>query len=258
MTGLLIYKEDDAKINADYIDWIITSALKLGMDLELLYSHDFFERGLRKKYNKVEFAINRSRSYNLSLILELADIKVFNNSQVTLLGNNKLAAYRYAKLRGYKYAGVLASWEDEKELITKPIGGHGGKGIEVLKPNYPSFNEGSFQQEFLSDIIGDIRFYIINNRIIHSVIRKAKAGYLSNYSRGGAIEYYRYSIEEETFVNNFINDLQIDYAGIDFLLLKNNELIFNEIEDVVGSRMLSSLGLNNTTELFLEHILSLR
>lgn len=256
MKGLLIYNEDDAKINTDYIDWIIISASKLGMDLKLIYSNDFFAHGLRKEYKNIDFAINRSRNYNLSLTLELSDYRVFNNSEVTLLGNNKLAAYRYAKLRGYKYAWVLASWEDEKELMTKPVSDHGGKGIEVLKPEYPLFNENSFQQEFLSDIIGDIRFYVINNRIIHSVIRKAKDGYLSNYSKGEFIEYYRYSAEEGIFVNNFINDLHIDYAGIDFLLLKNNELIFNEIEDVVGSRMLSSLGLNNTTELFLEHILS--
>ena len=46
----------------------------------------------------------------------------------------------------------------------------------------------------------------------------------------------------------------MDYAGIDFLLTKDNKLIFNEIEDVVGSRMLSKLGINNTTDLYLEHI----
>ena len=49
--------------------------------------------------------------------------------------------------------------------------------------------------------------------------------------------------------------LKVDYAGFDFFITKEGKLIFNEIEDAVGSRMLSLLGENETVPLFVEHIL---
>ena len=51
-----------------------------------------------------------------------------------------------------------------------------------------------------------------------------------------------------------INLFSIDYAGIDFLINENNELIFNEIEDSVGARALYELTDINIASLYIEHI----
>lgn len=254
MKGLLVYKKIDYEKNNEYINWMINTASDLGIELILYFSDDFFRNGILQGQGSFDFIINRSRSYDLSLILELNNYKVFNNSTITHIGNNKLAAFKYAQKIGYQFPSVLAEWNSLDELISKPVDGHGGYGIEIRHGNYPLFDSLKFQQELKRDVEGDIRFYIINNEIVHAVIRRPREGLLSNFSKGGIVESYHYSESEKKLIYYFIRGLDIDYAGIDFFLLKNGELIFNEIEDVVGSRMLSYLGINNTTEIFLQHI----
>lgn len=67
---------------------------------------------------------------------------------------------------------------------------------------------------------------------------------------------YEASDEQLKIITKLIKRIGIvDFVGIDFFLTDNGQFIFNEIEDVVGSRMLSALGCNNTVPLYVEHIL---
>lgn len=252
MLGLIIYDRLDYNKNTGFVDWIIDEGKKKELDIVLIFSDEFKNTGV--ELTNVAFAINRSRSYEISLILELNGIRVFNSSKITLLGNNKLAAYGYVQNLGMKIPKVLSQWENGMDIISKPIDGHGGEGIDFV--SNVDLKKGSFrlQQEYLKDLQGDVRFYIINNKIIHSVIRSSSKGIASNYSQGGNIKLFAYTDYHEKLVNRVLEDLQADYIGVDFLVTNNGELIFNEIEDAVGSRMLSKLGINNTVELFLEHI----
>ncbi|MDD4297792.1 MAG: ATP-dependent carboxylate-amine ligase, partial [Ruminiclostridium sp.] len=145
-------------------------------------------------------------------------------------------------------------WKSKKNVLSKPNTGHGGYGISMLEDVIGDDWSERLQQESINTE-GDVRFYIINNKIIHAVLRRPKDKLVSNYSQGGVCEIFKYSDEQEKTVYNFIRDLSIDYAGVDFLLTTDGELVFNEIEDVVGSRMLSYLGINNTTDLYLDHIM---
>lgn len=254
MRGLLIYDKEDYNKNTEYISWLVNEAKNLGMEIILVFKSDFFSKGYDTISEHIEFAINRSRSYEISLILELSGIRVFNNSTVALLGNNKLAAYKYARDKNIRFPRICTSWDNPKGIISKPNNGHGGNDVDLLV-NVDLINEKNrLQQEYISDVVGDIRFYILNNKIIHSVIRSSNGGVVSNYCKGGNVKIYDYSVADEELVGKLISGLNIDYAGVDFLLTTNNELVFNEIEDVVGSRMLSFLGINNTTPLFLKHI----
>ena len=45
------------------------------------------------------------------------------------------------------------------------------------------------------------------------------------------------------------------YVGIDFILDDNNKFIFNEIEDVVGSRMLYQVSDIDIVDLYLNKII---
>ncbi len=253
MNGILLYNENDYKNNVTYVAWLIEEAKKRGLSLDLLLKEDFLMNGLRNR--DIDFIVNRTRSYEISIIFELNNIRVFNNSSISLLGNNKLSAYKYASDKGYPYPKVHTSWGHDFKLISKPNDLHGGQGIDLLENVDLGDGYMRFQQDFMSEIYGDIRFYIINNKVIHGVLRKAKGKIISNFTQGGEIEYYKFSEEEKIYVENFIGDIKVDYAGIDFFLTKDKALIFNEIEDVVGSRMLSQLGINDTTDLYLDHIL---
>lgn len=252
MLGLLLYNKEDYFKNETYVEWLIDVGQKNGLNLLLMFKGDLMLKGMPNDI-AVDFVINRTRSYEISLLFELNGIRVFNNSEITLLGNNKLAAYKYAKLNSMDFPPVLLSWEDG-EIISKPNDSHGGYGIGLLEDINLDDGNTRFQQVFVKNILGDIRFYVIGNKVIHGVLRRPKGKILSNFSQGGEIEYYRFSQEEKNQVEDFIKPLEIDYAGIDFFLTDKGQLIFNEIEDVVGSRMLSKLGINNTTELYFAHI----
>lgn len=253
MKGLLVYSKEDLKKNADYITWFVDEAQKRNMAIRVTTDQKIETHGIDKN-EAIDFVVNRSRSYEISLMFELNDIKVFNNSAITLIGNNKLAAYAYAKEKGYDFPRILIDYSCEKQILVKPNNGHGGEGIRLVK-NIDLFSATEkLKQEYISDIIGDIRFYIINNRIINAVIRSSDDKIVSNFSQGGNFRVYEYSKSEELFIKKFMKDRTFDYVGLDFFLTKKGELLFNEVEDVVGSRMLSVLGVNNTTELYLEHI----
>jgi len=255
MKGLIIYQKQDYKRNCDYIKWMCEVAEKKGCFLQFMFLEDFFAKGLDPHID-VNFVINRSRSYEASLIFELNNIRVFNNSCVTLLGNNKLAAYKYAKDKGYNFAEVYVSWKDRNNVLSKPNRGHGGIGISMLEDVSGGDWDERLQQKYIENAVGDARFYIIANKIVHAVLRRSNGRLISNYSRGGSCEIFKYDSSQEKLVKSFIEGISIDYAGVDFLVTNDGELIFNEIEDVVGSRMLSHLGINNTTELYIDHIVS--
>lgn len=253
INGLLIYNSFDYIKNESYADWLLEEAKKNDMSLSIIYSNEIYQSGV-KNLHDVDFVINRSRDYNLSLMFELNGKKVFNDSTVTLYGNNKLAGYKLADDLNIRYSKVLLNWRFSDRIISKPIYGHGGLGIEILQESSNHILlENTLKQE-VERILGDVRFYIINDEIVHSVIRKSRDGLLSNYSLGGTFEKYESTSEERALVRKIIDKVHFDYAGIDFLKLENGHMLFNEIEDVVGSRMLSELGCNDTVPHFMEHI----
>lgn len=251
--GLVVYDEAYIEKNKGYINWLIEEGLNYNFNIELC--------SLKEAYNKIEenydFIINRSRDYKLSKEFERNNIRTFNNSEFCRLGNDKKLAYEFIEELNIKYPKVFIKEEEIKNeilKIVKPRGGHGGQGIKLYKEEAIDINKNIYQ-EFIKDYIGDIRFYIINNKITHSVIRKPKEKSLvSNFTQGGEVTIYNIKKEDKDIINKIINKIHIDYGGIDFLLLKDGKILFNEFEDAVGSRMLSYLGINSTMELFLSHI----
>lgn len=275
--GYLVYEKEDSIKNKIYINWLIEEANKKELKVELvinnngvlkLDNYNLSNKGSLdnnsyenvEKIDSIDFVINRSRDYKLTEVFESKGIRVFNNSKFCILGNDKLLAYNFIDKLNINYPKVYKSekeiFEANNKIIVKPKGGHGGEGIELLEDKIIDF-EANVYQEFIESYVGDIRFYVINNEIINSVIRKPKENSLvSNFTKGGDIEIYNIKNEDKKILNKILDNIEIDYGGMDFLLLKDGDILFNEFEDAVGSRMLSSLNINNTMELFLNHIAS--
>lgn len=251
--GLLIYHKDDYERNKEYIKWVSEEALLKGLNLEFVFSDKLH---VSDKYN---FAINRSRDSKVSKVLEENNILVFNSSIFTEIANDKLLSYEFVNSIKIPFSKLFYNSIDVNEstdkIIVKPRNGHGGEGIYVVDNNKKiEFKEEFIYQRVVENLIGDIRIYIINNEVINAVIRKPKCGELiSNYSKGGVIELYTLNSKQKEIINLILNEIQIDYGGIDFILTEN-EFLFNEFEDAVGSRMLSKFGINNTTDMYLNHI----
>ena len=252
--GKLFYDKADINRNKAYIKWIMEEGANQGLNIELaVLGQDMLE--------PCDFVINRSRNYELALKYELNGIPVYNNSKFTLVGNNKLAAYRFVQELGIPYGKIYLDELLENlppKLIRKPNKGHGGQEVSLIqtRENGWKINQDSYlYQEYLENIIGDVRYYIINNKIIHSIIRTPQKGQVvSNFSRGGNISIYHPSKKEVDGVETILANIHIDFGGIDFLVGSDGSYRFNEFEDVVGSRMLSALGINDTTYRYIKHI----
>ena len=95
---------------------------------------------------------------------------------------------------------------------------------------------------------------MIGTEIIAAVLRTAKEGFKSNFSLGGEVSLYELSDSEIEIVNRIIGQFEFGLVGIDFIIGDDGELIFNEIEDVVGSRMLYQCSDINIVEKYLSFI----
>ncbi len=247
MKGIIIYKKKDVSLT--YVNWLIDEFLKQGIGLKLIYLEHFLLNGIKEEIN---FVINKTRNSNISYMFEINNIRVFNKSIINELSANKLKGYYHARNNGLKTSEILLYNTPEK-FIRKTIDGHGGEDIYLTNESFLK-SENNLCQKFISNVVGDVRFYIVGNKIINAVIRKNSKNFLHNYKKGAKVEMYIVDKQAEASIDKFLDGIYCDYVGIDFLLLQNGELIFNEIEDVCGSRMLSHLNINNTTEEFLRHI----
>ncbi len=74
--GLLLYNREDYDKNASYVDWLIREAQKKGLQLSFQLKDVFLKKGLEANHG-FTFLINRTRSYEISLMFELNGIRVF-------------------------------------------------------------------------------------------------------------------------------------------------------------------------------------
>ena len=76
----------------------------------------------------------------------------------------------------------------------------------------------------------DLRVYIIGKKIVGAIKRQANNSFRANFSLGGSVTSYQCDKEILDYVNQVVQVFDFGMVGIDFIL--------DEIEDVVGARML--------------------
>ena len=99
-----------------------------------------------------------------------------------------------------------------------------------------SFESGFVYQKPCATLGKDLRVWAIGNDIITSILRESDTDFRSNFCLGGRATPYKMSEEEKSLVKRILSLVESDYIGIDFLF-DGGHLIFNEIEDTVGARM---------------------
>lgn len=258
MIAYIIYNRFESKRN----DWFINELIKefkfLGIDLILLIEEEL-ELTITKKplllyQNKQicfpKFVINRTNNYILALQIESMGIKVFNNSSVSHISNNKYLTYLKMSSIG---APVLETkllnkdnlnYVNKFPAVIKPIDGKGGKDVYLCNDKNELMSNANrikcinfIIQEFANNPGKDLRVYILGNTIYKSILRVSKDGFISNYCLGNDAIIYDLNNQEITLINKILKCENFDYVGIDFLF-HNDEIVFNEIEDSVGARMI--------------------
>ncbi|MDO5521472.1 MAG: RimK family alpha-L-glutamate ligase [bacterium] len=282
MNGIIVYEEKDALHNQSFIDYLIEKGREKGLTLELClfekFSFGIHETGYFIEYDGKPFqrpgvVLYRCREYLLSRQFEAMGIPVVNSSKVCEICNDKALTYQYVAGLGIPMVPSLFVRNDriqdvvqhsKEDMVVKAVNGHGGSQVCLVNPT-----DKEQMEECLATINGedavvqplikgrgqDLRVYIVGGEIVAAVLRSANGDFRANFSLGGSVMLYTLSEQEEAIVKKITKLLSLDYAGIDFIIGENGELIFNEIEDVVGARMLYQCSDLDIVPLYLDHII---
>ena len=167
-----------------------------------------------------------------------------------------------------------------KDYVIKSVDGHGGS--QVFSLNDDGTKHGSYRknrdnaknniykalqghdcvlQKRIDSDSNDIRVYIVFGKIYAAVLRHGNDGFKSNFSLGGSVEEYFPDEEQKKNIEKFIEAFgaeQLSMAGIDFILTRDGNLIFNELEEMVGSRMLYNCSKHDIVREYVEQIAKLQ
>jgi gamma-F420-2:alpha-L-glutamate ligase len=273
--GLLIYQKEDYNKNKWFADQFIQKGEQFNLDIQLVFTEDLslmIEEGKLSVYKRErmmispDFVINRSRNSQISLHFELMGCRVFNNSQVTEICNDKAKTHQIINSHGIKSVKTVISFTGTQSVLTYPVvlktnRGHGG--TEVYKVNNQTElteYRGQLQpdeiilQEMCNNPGIDVRVFILGGEIIGAVKRYSSNNFRSNFSLGGRAERYNLSFDQRALVNKIGKILDFDFVGIDFLIDHDGEFLFNEIEDAVGTRTLYQQYDYDVVHMYLEYI----
>lgn len=263
--GLLLYTPEDYEKNKWFAGELVSKAANYGLSLQLVLTSQLLigvdEKGLfyavtpqNQKLRTLDFLINRSRDSLISVHFEKLGCKVFNNAEVTAICNHKGRTHQLVNAAGItsvptilgnrRYFDVSAS-PLTYPVILKSVSGHGGSEVflisspEKLITALKNLQTDDFVLQAPCNKPGiDIRVFTLGKKIIGAVKRHNETSFKSNYSLGGSASSYTLRSEEEALVKRILELQDFDLIGIDFIVDQDDNFLFNEIEDVVGTRTL--------------------
>ncbi|HQC55120.1 MAG TPA: ATP-grasp domain-containing protein [Clostridia bacterium] len=247
MIGWLIYDNEGAKRNEWFINHILTLSKKhnLQIDFKIIESAHSIPN-----VNFPDFAIIRTINPSLTAALEARGIRCFNNTKTSFIANDKYKTYLFCKSLGVHVMPTEKIVNDMPPSFTPPyvlksVEGHGGSEVFLVNNNqdFSSINkklEGkpSIAQPLCSIPGMDMRVYVLGGEVILSALRRSEKDFRSNFSLGGTASIVECTPYQKEVINKLYKALNFDFVGIDFILHDDGEWILNEIEDVVGSRMI--------------------
>lgn len=257
MFGWIIYNREDAKKNEKYIKWHIDKFKAEGIELKLIFTDEIDFKFLPS------FAVVRAIRPDITKKLEELGVRCFNNGFVSEICNDKAICYKYVSENGIEILPTYYSVDEIKEfpIVIKPKNSHGGDRVKIAE-NYkelvsimPLYDDDNYVMQAVASNTGrDVRVYVMGNEIAAAMLRKSEHDFRSNFCLGGSASVYNLNSEEICKVENVIKLFDFDFVGIDFVF-NNGKMVFNEIEDVVGSRMLYTYTDIDVVDLYVKYIL---
>ncbi|KMJ60316.1 hypothetical protein AB685_05750 [Bacillus sp. LL01] len=278
--GWLIYEEKHSKKNKSFIQWFVEESEELDIDLTfLLQSQIFF--GIRdsqleimidgQKSEAPDFVVMRNISPLFSEQLERMNIPCFNSHQVAAICNDKAKTHQFLAGKGIPMLDTYFVTSDELQpgnlplpypFVVKSSAGRGGVEVflveneEQLETTKEELSSLPLVVQPLAEVPGkDLRVYVLGKEIVAAVLRTNENSFKANYSLGGSAEVYTLSDVERELVEKIMDQFDFGLVGVDFLFNEKGQLLFNEIEDVVGCRMLCQTTDINIVRRYLEFIL---
>ena len=252
MRAWLIYDMAGAQRNQDYIRMHRELAEEFHIDLRLVMDTAVFDLLEAETGEFPDFCFVRTIRPQLSRLLEEKGIRIFNSALISELCNDKGKTIQYVEShtnvpviptecfgRGRLTRELLLQ---HKNSVIKAVDGHGGEQVFLTSESYEEIVRNIGSSDFILQPLiqgpgKDIRVYVIGNRIMGAVERIAGSGFKANFSLGGEIRPCDITLELQKLVCAICDVLSFGMVGIDFIVDQKGNLLFNEIEDVVGARM---------------------
>ena len=264
MTGWIVYDKLGAERNKWFISSFIQTAEHYGVTLVLKVVAsvaDFMGASLP------DFAIVRTIAPQINLFFEERGVPVFNNYQTSKIANDKWQTYLLCRQLGIPVmkTELLVGGAPSLNfpLVLKSLNGHGGSEVflirdrQVFDETLSTIDKKNFlAQEFCSCPGKDMRVYVLSEKIICGVLRSSTTDFRSNFSLGGEVCVCEVSPKQKEIIQKLRAALKFDFVGVDFIF-HEGEWVLNEIEDVVGTRMLYRCTDIDIVDLYMRHILSL-
>ncbi len=255
------------KIQYGINEWFASRLLELFgecFDASIVMRED-----LPETFDRPDVAVVRTIDPSFSKKLELLGTAVINPPRVSEICNDKALSYKLAKEAGvpfseiYDISGKKLPPKGVYPLVVKTASGHGGKGVrlcrsedELKKAKKLLKGEKLVAQKLVGDGKSgrDLRVYVLGGRIFKAVLRSSDSDFRSNFSLGGEARPFDLGDNDREKVYKIVKALgEPDFIGVDFLV-SGGELFFNEIEDVVGTRMLYAVYGIDAAKVFADYV----
>ncbi len=178
---------------------------------------------------------------------EMMDVYTVNESQAISRSRDKLRSLQLMSRKGIglPITGFAHSPDDKPDLISlvgappfviKLLEGTQGKGVVLAETNqacqsvidaFRGLDAYFLLQEFIGEAAGaDIRCLVVGDKVIASMMRKAKEGeFRSNLHRGGKASLVKISPEERSIAVRAAKIMGLNVAGVDIIRSKNGPLV---------------------------------
>lgn len=276
--GWIIYRQRDAIENKTYIDWFIEEAKLQQLSLTLVLREDLTigmvdnQPTLQIQGKQVlypQFAIVRTVEPVLHIHLERCGIRTFNSAKVSQLCNHKSLTHLEMSQLNVPMVDTIFIQKDlltsippmSLPFVVKESTGRSGKQVYFIQ-SAKDWVE-CVDQLTTNDLVvqsahvqlgKDVRVFIVGKEIIGAVLRESKTDFRANFKLGGTATWYPLTDKEQALIHTIIHHIDFDMVGIDFLIGPDGEFLLNEIEDVVGSRILSATSDINIVRKYITHI----
>lgn len=263
MTGYLIYDPAGWERNRWFAGELCRHAEENGICLQPLLA----KSASVSFPEKPDFAIIRTINPTLTKHIERMGVRTFNNSLTAKTGNDKWLTYLLCRKLNIP---TMDTFRDFCSLgkypcVIKSTDGHGGSEVFLAENATERECAERFLQEKkktyifqpLCDSPGiDRRLYLMGNRLLACVERHSKTDFRSNFSLGGSAVTVPVQAKQLEIAQRLQSVLKSDYIGVDFICHRGQWLL-NEVEDVVGARMLYALTKTDPAAELIRHIASL-
>ena len=273
----LLYDEADLAVNLGFVDLmrdrgrvrglnivpVTTQELTLGMDASGAVC---LRAGVPARPRAV---LSRQRDSLISFHFERMGVPVFNGARVCAICNDKRVTHQFLSGLPMPETVFLPATASAPPpgtrfpVVLKPACSHGGDRVALVS-NEREWHQAAAAilpqpalQQAVADGAGqDLRVYVVHGRIVAAVMRTAAQGVVSNFKRGGSVALRGLTPQERALAQAVIDRFSsagapLTLAGVD-LMNDRGRPVVNEVEDVVGSRMLYQTSDIDIVSLFLD------